>query len=206
VSSLYFEGSREDYIAEHEKYLAFAAALYSLSKMNDIPQVIELQEFRRTIQGDTGFPFSERALRLGLQANEALQIAVPVSNTSGNRQFTVNRPLTRTLIRVLSSRQENRLWKLQNTSHEWLRSEVDTVRKDAAKKFDEGSKHGYVWKPQDNWTDYSFEYLYSVLNDPKSAEALGLSDDSGVSINWSKWGAIAGIVAIPLAVLLWWFA
>ena len=63
---------------------------------------------------------------------------------------------------------------------------------------------GVDWQSTDNLSFRPNGALFA-----KAAELRRASAGSKLfvlNIDWAKWGAIAGVVAVPLAVLLWWLS
>jgi hypothetical protein len=63
---------------------------------------------------------------------------------------------------------------------------------------------GADWQSSDNLHFHTNGALFA-----RAAEIRRASTDAKAAVpkaDWGKWGAIAGIVALPLTILLWWFS
>ena len=62
---------------------------------------------------------------------------------------------------------------------------------------------GIDWQATDNLSFLPNGALFARAAELRRANSS--RNEPGTSIDWSKWGSMAGIAAIPLAILLWWF-
>ena len=192
-----FAGTKAEYIALHEKVLAWPAILLVFARMKKLPDDINLQELRKQVEQETGYPFSELAIRLAL-TEPTFELATPVSSHSKEKYFHVRKSDVSHYIDIHTAREDNRLSRLMSLPHDSFRAEVDKVRRDAAAKFDQGKRIGHVYPPIGSFSDYSFEYLKSALVHPKTRSAFRRPK---AERDWQKIGVAVAVILGLLAIL-----
>ncbi|MBZ9648420.1 hypothetical protein K9B33_12760 [Sphingobium sp. 3R8] len=194
--------------AEYQVYTVIPALALSLRGENVRPkQVFDPEQLANMVERRFGVRPTREAIIAAIKEGPLYQLWRVHGEANHTPHIEIKSHGVDTYVEAWRYIEDSELVALDTVGHKHFAESLDRVWDQAHKDFafnQEAGRELVGALTFDRIRD-SVNFMYG-LGKYRAKGRSALSRKIDRDINWSKWGAVAGIVALPLTIILWWFS